>query len=324
MSIEIAPMSESRLSESRLSRGIALRSAMASIFRPLHRRTVFGAKEPGIRSLPWRACDRLVRVVFGSKLSTRTRAGARMVVDIRDFIGKCIYHFGVWEPGITAFLRRRLKPGDLFCDVGAHIGYHTLLAANAVGPDGVVVAIEPSPATARALRMNIAINDVRTVRVVEAAVAATPGTLSLYFGPPSNTGKTTTVEARGFTDRATVRAMPLEQILRPDEIRRVRLIKLDVEGAEGPILRHLLETLHLYPSGMEVLAELADEQTSSDALDANVIIGLFAEAGFHAYGIPNGYHLDEYLDPETPGCPSPIELPLRGQQDVLFSRRADT
>jgi FkbM family methyltransferase len=315
------PIEAASTPDRRLPRGIAWRSAVASITRPLHRRTAVDAMHAGFRSLPWRICDKLVRTVFGSSLSTRTRDGTMMVVNIEDFIGRYIYLFGVWEPGITAFLRGRLKPGDLFCDVGAHIGHHTLLAARAVGPGGAVVAIEPSPVTARALRLNIALNDASMVRVVEAAVADAPGTLPLYLAPTSNTGKTTTVASRGFAADVAVRAMPLEQILRPDEIGRVRLIKMDVEGAEGPILLHLLKTLSLYSPNMEVLVELADEQTSSDALDANTVIGLFAAAGFRAYAIPNHYDLHEYLDPDKADCPSPLELPLRGQTDVLFSRQ---
>lgn len=56
-----------------------------------------------------------------------------------------VYLFGTWEPDLAAFMRRRLRPGDTFIDVGANIGCLSALASRLVGPHGIVVAIEPAP-----------------------------------------------------------------------------------------------------------------------------------------------------------------------------------
>jgi hypothetical protein len=58
-----------------------------------------------------------------------------------DVIQNYVYLFGTWEPDLTAFMRRRLRPGDTFIDVGANIGYLSTLGSKLVGPHGVVVAI---------------------------------------------------------------------------------------------------------------------------------------------------------------------------------------
>src|SRR4051794_26991463 len=65
---------------------------------------------------------------------SRTIFGAKITGDTADLIQRYIYFFGVWEPDITAWLRSALKPGDCFVDVGANIGYYTLLASQVVGP----------------------------------------------------------------------------------------------------------------------------------------------------------------------------------------------
>ena len=96
-----------------------------------------------------------------------TRYGARFVCWLPDMIQTYLYLFGVWEPDVTAFIRRRLSPGDTFVDVGANVGYHALLAAGSVNGRGRVVAIEASPRIFRMLRENLAGNgDPAAVRAV--------------------------------------------------------------------------------------------------------------------------------------------------------------
>ena len=109
-----------------------------------------------------------------------------MMVDVADFIGTRIYHFGVWEPHVSALISARLKSGDVFCDIGANIGYYTVLAAPIVGDTGKVVAIEPSPATFELLKQNIKLNNADNVRMVRAAVADQPGTLTLFHAPDAD------------------------------------------------------------------------------------------------------------------------------------------
>ena len=110
----------------------------------------------------------------------RTNFGATMVVNAADIVGRYITYFGIWEPSMTAWLRATLKPGDTFVDVGANVGYFTLLASDLVGPTGRVVAVEPSAATRRLLERNVSSNHVANVRIVEAAVSDHIGSLPIY------------------------------------------------------------------------------------------------------------------------------------------------
>ena len=69
-------------------------------------------------------------------LKATTQFGARMHVRFPDTIQSYVYFFGVWEPAITAYLTRALATGDVVIDIGANIGYDTLLASHLVGPKG--------------------------------------------------------------------------------------------------------------------------------------------------------------------------------------------
>jgi FkbM family methyltransferase len=274
---------------------------------------------PGGRALFWKFYNKLYKSFVHTSISS-TYFGASVNCDLRDLLGGFIYHFGIWEPHISYVIQSRLRPGDLFCDIGANIGYYSLLGSRAVGVSGSVVAVEPSPDLFSKLKANLAQNGCTNVRVVNVAISDRLGELTLYRGPEYNAGAATTVPNRGFRRECEVAALPVEQVLTSEERRRLRLIKIDVEGAEGPILRHFLDTLDLYSDKIEVIVELSDKDYIDSSITQNVIVRDFASAGFNAYAIPNAYTADIYLDFDGPISPVPVTGPLTEQTDVLFSK----
>ena len=93
-----------------------------------------------------------------------------MSCPLTDMIGRRIFLFGVWEPEMTAYVEATLRPGGVFIDVGANIGYYSMLASRLVGPSGSVVAIEPSPTNFSELKRNIALNHALNIRAIDMAV----------------------------------------------------------------------------------------------------------------------------------------------------------
>ena len=91
-----------------------------------------------------------------------TRFGGVMQGNTQDLIQRYLYWFGVWEPQLTCWIKSRLPPRRVFVDVGANIGYYSLLAASLVGDDGQVVAIEASPSIYRLL-----CNNLELIRAIE-------------------------------------------------------------------------------------------------------------------------------------------------------------
>lgn len=290
------------------------------MIRLLHRAIVGTIKRLplGAARFAFRGYNKLLRVLGPEHVAT-TFFGARLHCNPNDLIQRMILHFGVWEPDVSRVIEQNLKSGDVFVDIGANIGYDTLLASARVGRAGQVVAIEASPRTFELLQRNLALNAASVnVRAVNAAVSDKPGTLALYEVNKGNIGAATTLASRGGTLTASVEALPLDQILTADEIQRLRLIKMDVEGAEPPILRHILNRLSIYPPTMDIVVEASPHDDFPAWRD---VFDQLRAAGFSAWAIDNTYELDWYLRWRHPAALQRVETMPAHQQDLLFTRR---
>lgn len=122
-----------------------------------------------------------------------------------------------------------LGPGDTFVDVGANIGYYSVLAAMRVAPGGTVIAIEPVHSTAEALRRNVRANGLSGVRVVEVAVGPVGLERAAVFLDPRHLGRATLRGAQE-PEAHDVRVQTLDEVC--GDLDRITLIKIDVEGGE--------------------------------------------------------------------------------------------
>jgi len=254
------------------------------------------------------------------EMVSTTRSGFRLRCNTEDQIQAKIIYFGEWEPALTAFLRRRLVPGDGFIDVGANIGYFSLLAAGLVGPQGSVLAIEASPAIHRRLLGNLALNRAEGVRAVNLAVADRDGVVTIYAAGRDNIGATTTLAGRGFLPEGEVACAPLARIATPEELRRARVIKIDVEGAEAPILQDLARNVALLRPDVEIVSEISAEGCAAIGRSWQSLLAEFGALGFRAYELPNEYHVRAYISRAAPPPVRLDRLPAR-QFDMVMSRQ---
>jgi FkbM family methyltransferase len=219
---------------------------------------------------------------------------------------------------LTYWIQDRLKPGDTFVDVGANIGYFTLLAASCVGQNGWSVAIEASPLIFDLLNENVELDNFASrVRTVNLAASDQDGTLTVYRGPSGNLGMTTMVPNHDLQIETTISAKPLKDILTEGEIAGSRLIKIDVEGLEGPVVRGLLPILGSCRKDLEIVLEV-NGQANPEGENTADIVRQLADQGFHTYEIVNDYRAGSYL--EAIGTP---QRPRRIHEDEEFDHQAD-
>jgi FkbM family methyltransferase len=165
-----------------------------------------------------------------------TRHGFALRLDLGQFVDRTIYCTGGWEPLETQVIAAALKPGDTFVDVGANIGFFSLLAERLVGPKGRVHAVEAMPSTADLLDHNIALNGAGAIIVHRCAAGERGGTVNMVMHDAGNIGSNHVVldGDAGDSGNAPIALRRLDDLLAGEVI---RLIKLDIEGAEAMALR---------------------------------------------------------------------------------------
>lgn len=146
------------------------------------------------------------------------------------------YHLGIYEPETSRFLAASLRPGDTFWDLGANAGYHTLMAARAVGPTGHVIAVEPDPRTCEILREQLELNGLAAnCTIVQAAVSDRSGQTILIQRASDPRGNALQQIDNPAIDNKIGSSVEVPSVTL-DELGtrypRPRLIKMDIEGAE--------------------------------------------------------------------------------------------
>jgi FkbM family methyltransferase len=224
---------------------------------------------------------------------------------------------------VSQLITERLRPGNTFVDVGANTGWYTLLAADKVGSTGKVVAIEASPINFQHLKENVSNNRLENVRLINEAVWSSHGLLSLFQGPPSHSGVSTVLPSfakrKSCAPAGEVPARPLPELLNPDEIGTLRLLKVDVEGAEHEVIRGLEPQLDSLPDDLEIFLELNPTE-----YDVKELLRPLRKRGFRAWIIPYQYGAEYCLNfspvQQRDTFEELLQMPEK-QVDVLLSRK---
>ncbi len=174
-----------------------------------------------------------------------TSEGFRVHVDPTDYaVGHTLARTGSYEPEVTAALRTVLGPGATLVDIGANIGWFSLLGATLVGPTGKVIAIEPNPRNVALLRQSAQDNGLDNIEVLAVALSERPGAVALETD--GSNGRIIPVDgppAAPVEAEFVVASYPLDEILASAGVGRVEVIKIDVEGAEPLVLRGATTTI---------------------------------------------------------------------------------
>lgn len=194
--------------------------------------------------------------------------GLRYRLDLHERIDANLYYRGAHEPRALETVKCLVQPRDLVIDVGANAGYYTLPLSRRVGEDGLVVAFEPTAWAHARLLDNIALNDIRNVRVEKLGVSDRASSRVVSSDEPAFRASWrlgTREKTPGPVATDAVRFVTLDEYVERLSPRRVAFVKVDVDGYELRVVRGAAGVLArdrpplLIEIGKWTMAELGDD-----------------------------------------------------------------
>jgi len=211
--------------------------------------------------------------------------GISMRLNTGDKLDYFIYYWRCWEPNETWLIRKILRPGDTFVDIGANIGYFSLIAGKIVGAKGQVHAFEPVPSTVEKLRHNVAINKFTNIMIHDYALSDKEGSVRinqlLEHNPGMNSMRADVSGTGRFWD---IPSKPLDRVLAGSD--PIKLVKIDVEGAEMLVLNGFRKHLTAIDAPA-ILCEVTGSYLRSLGSSPEELFNFMNELGYRGYLLDN-------------------------------------
>ena len=147
---------------------------------------------------------------------------------------------GSYENDKQRLVESTMMPGDIVFDIGANVGFYTLLASELVGPKGHVYSFEPVPRNINFLKEHLRLNQVTNTTIIETAVSDINGEAYFDDSPNNSMGRLAISGGR------RVRTVTIDSLVREGQLPRPDCLKIDVEGAEAQVLAGAQSTLRAF------------------------------------------------------------------------------
>ncbi len=189
-------------------------------------------------------------------------------------------NFGLYEPNETEMVLRLMPTGGCFLDIGANVGWYSILVAKAA-PEASVYAFEPVPSTYQLLMENILLNNIGNIHPHNFALGAEEQQLEFFFHPEnSDSASLVNILERPDAQKLVVSVRKLDDVAASKDL-KVDFLKCDVEGAELMVLRGALQTIER--DRPIIFLEMLRKWSSKFGYHPNDIIDLLSAYGYHCF-----------------------------------------
>jgi FkbM family methyltransferase len=243
----------------------------------------------------WRISDFLRKKLAANPVHSiiRVAGGVLMELDTSDFLQRELYVFRDFEPAITHEIKKRLKPGDTFVDIGANVGFYSLIAAQAACK---VYAFEPAPKTRSILERNLRLNGAKDVTAIEVALSDAAGEGELFLDAKNNSGAASLRRSPNSGNSVSITLDTYDHFSAVNALPNPALIKIDVEGAELEVLRGAAG-LFQQSAPSHIFVECIDHHLNRFNASSRMLIQWLVEAGFRVSALKAGRWVE--VNPEN-------------------------
>jgi FkbM family methyltransferase len=228
--------------------------------------------------------------------------------DLEVYRGTAPMYFGSYALPVVETMKRLLRRGDVFFDIGANIGYLSAIAAGLVGPAGQVHCFEPVPDYFERLQRLVELNPNYTILPNARGAGEIPGNCKIYVTrePGQNTMVSEYKTGPEIVSTLEVPVIRLDSYIEEHAIETVKLIKIDAEGFELPILKGLENFFKRSTCRPDVICEIAPRAYPLMGRTISELVEYMADYGYVARDLLDGA--------------TPVDLQaMRHVDDVLFS-----
>ena len=248
-----------------------------------------------LRPRPLKAlANRMLRLLVKPDLHIH---GAVVALNPNDPVVSGALTLGVYERAETRFFLHACRPGMTVLDVGANVGYYSALAMRILQERGTIVAMEPDPESFSYLQKTVAANGTAKVICVRKAAAAESGEATLFVSR-ENRGDNRLYANEFGTDSLQVPAVAVDDLLAELGIAQVNLVKMDVQGFEGHVLRGMTRTI-TQSASLIVLMEFWPHGLRSAGFEPRQIFTDCERLGLQVFTLARDGRLQRLEDPEA-------------------------
>lgn len=166
-----------------------------------------------------------------------------MLLNPTEHIQQQLFWYGYYEKELRELLKKIVRPGDVFLDLGANIGYFSLLVANDF-PSAKIISFEPIKALFQNMNDNISLNNIKNISTINAAVGEINDEEDLFVSAPDNLGMSSFKQPENYSGKKEkVIVVTIDDWFKTSGLSKIDIIKLDVEGSELAGLKGMKEVL---------------------------------------------------------------------------------
>jgi FkbM family methyltransferase len=199
---------------------------------------------PGIRGAG--AIGTLFAAIYSRKRRERVKVntlGFKMVLDPHEYVDRgLLFQPQLVDRAERRFLEKRLKPGDTMLDIGAYIGFYTLVASRLVERDGLVVSIEANPESYERLSDHLRMNNARNVKAYNLGVSDEEGHFRLGINTTGSRGSSSFL-LQELPAGVDVACTTLREIVVRSGLKSITGLKIDIEGLEYRVLKRFFDEI---------------------------------------------------------------------------------